>query len=206
MATRRMLGFQVSSKYTIHPLHDNLDGRDWDVNTPLKIVSLDPAIKNLAIRVEIRNPDGTLKTLLYERNNFGDLEEGAMLGVIKYLETHRYLLNNPHFVIIEKQLPTNYKAVRISQHLITYFSMICRNNDVKTALVEVSPQLKSKHFCPNEKMDAKKVKKWAIVKAKEILEERCDAEGLRLLSLSKKKDDLADVVVQVEALLEVIEL
>jgi hypothetical protein len=179
--------------YEIHQIHANTD-REWRGRF-YKIVSIDPAIKNLAIRVEHRFPNGSTKAVLYERNNF---ESGTLIEILNYLESKWHLMIDPHFVIIEKQLAFNYKALRVSQHLLTFFYMKCQNNPVKTIIVEIDPKLKSKFFT-SVKMNPKEVKKWAVGKAEEILVANNDLESLARMKSSKKKDDMADVVVQIEA-------
>jgi hypothetical protein len=104
-------------------------------------------------------------------------------------------------IIIERQMPYNYKAVRISQHVISYFISFYRhlitNKDV--LIVEVDAKLKSKALCGPKGMTDRDVKKWAIEKATELLEMRNDSVSLAILGKESKKDDLADVVCQVEA-------
>jgi len=193
----RMSGYQTGSNdYTIHNIHSD-SNRDWRGDY-YKIISIDPAVKNLAIRIEHRYPDGTTKATLFERNDFEGGEEGVLVGIMNYLNQHWYLMEDAHFVIVEKQLPFNYQAVRVSQHIISFFYMKCRNNSIRTFLIELNPQAKSRTFT-SVKMGAKEVKKWAVGKAEEILIANNDYDSLKLMKSSKKKDDMADVVVQIEA-------
>ena len=194
----RMAGYQVGSEYTIHNIHQN-ENRNWKGEW-YKIISIDPGVKNLAIRVELRHKDtNQTKHLLFERNNFEiDNEQGIMVSMLNYLESNWHLMKDPHFVIIEKQLPFNYQAVRISQHILTYFYMKCQNNDVRTFIIEISPQIKSKVFTKT-KMNPKEVKKWCVDKAYEVLRKNKDEDSITIIEESKKKDDLSDVVIQIEA-------
>ena len=116
--------------------------------------------------------------------------------------------------IIEKQMmfgkQTNPMAVKLGQHCYSYFAInYGRFKNIiefpaynKTQLlgsckVEVR---KGKNGKPVYKaIDKPSRKKWCISKAKDILELRGDSEGICMIHKSKKKDDLCDVICQLQA-------
>jgi hypothetical protein len=103
-------------------------------------------------------------------------------------------------LIIERQLPQNYKMVRISQHLISYFYMLWTDLPHQPLIVEVSPSLKGKMLGFSKRHDYD-LKEWSSAKAVEILTFHQDLESLQILTkFPGKKDDLADTVCQEEAL------
>jgi hypothetical protein len=151
--------------------------------TPNNIISIDPAIKNLAIRYEYRTYDPVkTNTILFDK-----IEIDTYSEIIHYLDQHPF---NPDCVIIEYQIPTNYKAVRVSQTLLTYYLIKYNNANI----VEVHPSLKNKVISHSNR------KLGSIIKAYEILKSHND-DGYIIMDKFKKKDDLADTVCQIESYL-----
>lgn len=142
----------------------------------------------------------------YSRTNFkSPTEAEGVSGIYSklsvFLDQYTHYYKEADLIIIERQLPTNYKAVRISQHIISYFIFFYRNTlSAKDALiVEVDSKLKSKMLATTKGMNDREVKRWAIEKARELLTMRNDEASLDILDKETKRDDLADVVCQVEA-------
>ncbi len=122
------------------------------------------------------------------------------LAAMNILLAHKDLIMNTHIVLIERQLAKNYKAVRISQHLISCLIMLMSTSVLNPLIYELDPKVKSRILAPGIKMDARQVKKWAIERAYRLLKSRGDENHKRLENKKvKKKDDLADTVIQIEA-------
>lgn len=203
------------SVYVCHNPHTiSLSNRKW--TDRIRIISIDPGITHYAIRVEERNiktPD-VIKTILYDKIGLkkteqelsSDLVSPLYTFVSTFLDQHRNLFKTCHIVLIEKQLPVNYRAVRMSQHSLTYFMFLLKNQEPQLPMFfEIDPKLKGSELGAPPYLNAKGIKVWAIEKAKELLTERGDSYGLKILNRKvngrkEKKDDLADVVCQIEAL------
>lgn len=203
------------SVYVSHNPHTvSLEKRRWPER--IRIISVDPGVTHYAIRVEERNirADGAIITLLHDKVGLKkeeqELDEGFVSKIFtfitNFLDNHKELFLTCHMVIIEKQLPINYRAVRMSQHTLTYFMVLLKNIEPNLAMFyEVAPQLKGKELGVPPNTNEKGLKQWAVVKALEILTDRGDTKGLEVLNRKvnkkkEKKDDLSDTVLQIEAL------
>ena len=190
--------------------------RKW--TDPIRVISVDPGVTHYAIRVEERNYKtvGPIKTLHFDKVGLKPEEQvlteenecRSYSFITKYLDKYLELFKTCHMVIIEKQLPVNYKSVRMSQHTLTYF-MVNLKNIVPTLpmFFEVKPQLKGKELGVPPNLNERGLKLWAIDKALELVTIRNDIKGLQILKRKdprtkrkEKKDDLSDTICQIEAL------
>jgi hypothetical protein len=189
------------SKYIEYYYHQKpKTERKW--SNYINVLSIDPGRVNLAVRIERWSIDKTITPLLFVKL---DLEEDDAISpyikALNFLDKNEELLLTVNIMVIEKQLPFNYKCVRISQHLITYFMTLTMNNDLLPSIYEIDSKLKGECLGAPKSLNDKDLKKWAVTKAIEILEARGDKYSLDILNnIGKKKDDLADTVVQVESL------
>ena len=117
--------------------------------------------------------------------------------------------------IVEKQMQfgrqINPMAIKLGQHCYSYFAF--KYGRFKSILefpayhktqvlgaAKIAGQKKTKAGKISYKtIDKPKRKKWCIEKAKEILELRNDQESLGIIKATKKKDDLCDVICQLQA-------
>ena len=172
--------------------HD--DGLLGDIPESFDVVSIDPGKVNLGFRIETRYKGGKVSTVVYDRKDLRDSEEGISVSLCNYLDSHDY--SNVKFVFIEKQLYFSAGATRVMEGCIMYFITNLRDNYMLPVIYEVLPSIKWKYLSDAK---PKKVKKWSIDVAKLLLSSRGDVDALAKLNNSKKKDDLADVVTQSEA-------
>jgi len=118
-----------------------------------------------------------------------------------FLDKYREFYDGCHFIIIERQLPQNYKATRIAQHTISYFSLFLANKPLLPAIVEISPQMKGKILGAPKGISDKQLKTWAVEEARRLLQIRQDDFSLAVLNkFATKQDDLSDTICQAEAL------
>ncbi len=189
-------------EYTLYYPHTlPIEQREWK-DDYRQFISLDPAIKNLAIRIERRYQDGRIICLFSNKFNPSDTSEYTnhlYQNIIKILDLQNEHFNNTHFILIERQIPKNHNAVRVAQHLITYFLIKLKDLLLLPSIIEVSPKLKGKMLGAPKGINERQLKTWAVAKATELAEERKDEYTLNLLKKTKKKDDLADVLCQIEA-------
>jgi len=117
--------------------------------------------------------------------------------------------------IIEKQMQfgkhTNPMAMKLGQHCYSYFAFKYGRfkKIIEFPAYHKTQVLGAEKIAGNRKQKNGKIsyktidkptrKKWCITKAKEILNLRGDKESLEQINISKKKDDLCDVVCQLQA-------
>lgn len=172
----------------------------------LKIISIDPGTVNLAFRIEKRYqakyPRGLayrVETISFELRKF-DIEVDKYQrcplyrDVTKFFQEQHDKIKGVDLVMIERQPPINYKTVRLSQHMISYFSV--RYPDAH--VIDIDPRLKGASFGLPKGTPKPELKKWAIAEAGKLLRHHDQDLTLLTLRTSRKKDDLADTVVQVE--------
>lgn len=148
-----------------------------------------------------------------------DLTEGCVKGksldpetfynMIDLLDEYKEYWDKCEVFVIEQQMAFRGKhnptAVRLGQHCYSYFCMMYGR--FKTCVefpayhkTHVLGALKTKGVGNRWKnMDKPARKKWTVVKTQEILDKRNEGDILKVLKTAKKKDDLADVVCQLQA-------
>ena len=192
-------------KFVEHYFHTkSKTDRKWN-SEYIQVVSIDPAVKNLAIRIERWNKNKKVTPVYFnkfdllkeqkERNEEEDFNYAfkSLFQLMKQLEP---MIKQSHVFIIERQLPVNYKPVRISQHIITFIATVIHDNDLLASIYEVDPKLKGEMFGAG-KLSEGELKDWAVQKALELLNLRQDKDSLDVMKLyPKKQDDLADTIMQ----------
>lgn len=180
--------------YLIHYVSNN----STFIPTKRYVVSIDPGIKNFSMRIEMINGI-QIVPVCYFVTSFADVQlEHRYNAIIDLLNKYTEFFDLTTCVIIESQLHVNYKSLRLSQHLITYFLLRMRFNQCACIIFEVSSKLKRKIFNgPKGKIE---LKKWSSIKAREIFIEEHDQWSINIIDSAKKKDDLGDVKLQKEAL------
>ena len=204
-----------SSVYICHNPHTiPLSERKW--SDRIRIISVDPGVSHFSLRVEERNikKNDIIKTLLYDKVGLkkedqeltNDNESKIFTFIHEFLDQHIDLFKTCHMVIIEKQLPVNYRCVRISQHVLTFFMVHLKNITPSLPMFfEVAPTLKGRELGAPPNLNERGIKLWAVEKAMELLYIREDNIGLGVLERKvngrkEKKDDLSDTLLQIEAL------
>lgn len=203
------------SAATFHYFHSNSeDGRVWNQNYR-QYVCIDPAHKNFALRIERRYFDGRILPVAFGKydiygeivsdpkkkatKNIKELTSTTFSKLNSRLDTHLKHYDQVHFVLVERQLPKNHKMVKVMQHVIAYFSVVMKNMPLLPWIVEIDPKLKNRIFNFG-KCDYNECKKKSIALALELLGMRQDQTSIDIMNFWKsKKDDLADVVVMIEA-------
>ena len=168
----------------------------------IQVISIDPAIKNFALRVERRYDSGLIKCILFDKLDLSDPNPNLIYkNLIDKLDCYNKIFLDCHIIIIEKQFPNSINSIiRITQHTITYFMITLKDSKLNPYIYELSPKLKSKILNAPNKLKYKELKNWSINKAIELLELRKDNFSLNIINKNKKKDDFADTVCQIEAL------
>ena len=195
---------------TLHYPHQlKLEERIWTENYR-QYISIDPAIRNLAIRVEKRYDDGQIVCLFSDKydplesvnvniENKEVLSNLLFVNITNILNKLKPYFEETHYVIIERQMVQNYKATRVMQHLISYFMIHLQDKYFLASIYEIDSKLKGKMLECEKGIRENELKKWAVQKALELAEKRKDEYTIKLINKTRKKDDLADVLCQIEA-------
>jgi hypothetical protein len=216
-----MFGLRVSKSerpdktpFTIYTTHSSTQPSPSWREDYYQVLSIDPARKNYALRIErryLRSQQGQVvsgriiplafeKVSIVMETDKETLNSEAFFRLTTFLDKYEHLYAGTHIFVIERQLPQNYKATRIAQHTLTYFMLKLKDSPLRPLIVEVDPQLKGRQLGAPKGIGDKQLKDWAVQQALELLQYRSDSESLKLLQQIKKKDDLADTICQIEAL------
>lgn len=127
------------------------------------------------------------------------LDPDIFRNMITELDKHKPLFQDVDIVLIEQQMSfgtkVNVKALKIAQACFTYWLM----RYPKVEVMEFKSFYKTQVLGAVKKLTKPQRKKFAVEEASIILNIREDYENLTELSCSKKKDDLADTLVQLQA-------
>jgi hypothetical protein len=160
------------------------------------------------------------KTILFKNNDLTkNCKKGAYLdtevyyNMIDLLDQHGSYWDNCTTIIIEKQMSfgkkNNTMAVKLAQHCWSYFAF--RYGKFKQLIefpayykTQILGASKIEKRLKNGKITYKSIdkparKKWSIIQATEIFNDRQDENTTANLNSNKKKDDLADCLNQLQA-------
>lgn len=168
----------------------------------IRVISIDPAWKNLAIRGSKRYTHGptTITMELFEKLCFHPDLPSTFRQIYDFLDSQKEYFRSANLLIIERQMLENYRMIRISQHIISYFYKLWEDQPHHPLIVEVDSKLKGWMLGFDRRRDFD-LKEWSPIKAKEILAFHCDLKSIEIMnSLTTKEDDLGDTVCQEEAL------
>ncbi len=215
---RRLRVHDEKEDFTIYHIHIQMPG--WYLGT-LQTTSIDVGIKNFAIRVERRHASGQVEPIYFNKLDFRsenvtekELSESGstkinpeiLSRITQFLFSISPILKNNNIVGVERQLAMNYKASRVYQHILTFFSLTLSQCVAPCVLVDINSKLKSDVFPGGKGLSGAALKTWAIERALELLESRGDQSSIDVIKYHKgktktKADDLADTVIQMEALI-----
>lgn len=192
--------------YTVYYPHSiDVSMRSWTQDY-YQIVSIDPNQKNYAIRIERRYKNGWITPLVFDKVT---LNKSTIESDVTICDTYQHLTSildkyvsyydSCHFIIIKRQPPQDYRAVRISTHTISYFSIRLHNTPLLSSIIELDPKLKI--LGAPKGITEKQFKAWMVEKARELLTLRQDTFSIKILNyFPTKQDDLSRTVCQAEAL------
>ncbi|AYV86289.1 MAG: hypothetical protein Solumvirus3_25 [Solumvirus sp.] len=184
-----------------------------------QMASIDPAHKNFGLRVERRWFDGRITTEFFDVFNLTPVAWESVYSVAcVVLDKILNLLKECHIIVFELQLWDNYKMTRMGQHILTHLIIrltqfpktevtpkinifgVSPPKTITPIIIEIQSSVKTRQLGGACGLNKRGIKEWAVKRALEILTERKDQKALDILNAKKKKDDLADTVVQLEAL------
>jgi hypothetical protein len=160
------------------------------------------------------------RTVLFKNNDLTkNCKKGAYLDTeVLYnmndlLDEHSSYFDKCGTILIEKQMSFGKKhntmALKIAQHCWSYFAFrYGRFKQIIEFPAYYKTQILGAHKLEtrlkNGKIKYKSIdksarKKWSVVQTIEILNDRKDSDTMSSLNSNKKKDDLADVITQLQA-------
>ena len=182
------------------------------------ITTIDPGIKNCAIRCSQYNPlTFKSKTILLCKVNFvhndllncntpgsQGLETFYYCSIFNTLDQYKYYFILSHYIAIESQYYDNPPLLRMAQHIITYLMCNVRNQGHRPYIVELKSQLKTQMLGAPPKMDKPQRKKWAVQAALYYLGYNNEPEMVEFISKQNKDDDFGDVVCYEQVMIKLI--
>jgi hypothetical protein len=128
------------------------------------------------------------------------LDQKVCLNMITELDKVKDFFDTCDIIVIEQQMSfkavQNTMAIKLAQNCASYF--LHRYGETKE-IVEFPAFHKTQVFGAPKKLSKTQRKKWATEKAISIIMERGEMETLDEITNKKKKDDLADVLVQLQS-------
>jgi hypothetical protein len=172
------------------------------------VVSCDPAVRNFALRIEKRYKSGEIVMIDCEKFDLADTPERSRYEILyDHFDRFRDKFRDVHIFVCERQLPKNFDARQIAQHAMSYFiGMRHETRIYNPVILDISSKNKGYQLGVPPKCPPPLLKKWAILRAAELFKARKDEKSYELLETYKKKDDISDTAVQIEALFRMLKL
>ena len=168
------------------------------------LASFDIGMKNFAfVILNIKNENGMNEEIPdFDVVHFENLDitnnkkEYEIRNLIDVLDSYKTLWDDCKVFLVEQQMQsrhaTNIKALKISQHVLTYFTIHYKNTK---EIIEYKSYYKTQVFNA-PKMNKPQRKKWSVEKVREILKKKSQED---LLKGIKKTDDISDTILQLLA-------
>lgn len=159
------------------------------------IASFDIGKKNFAYCVQ----DANRHIILYDCVDLTVYAKTPFIGMYIVLDKYKTIWDSCDVILVEQQMAfgrkINLTAIKLAQHCLSYFIY---NYGCFKDIIEFPAYHKTRVF-DKSKMTKPQRKKWAIIKTLEILEQRQQHDIIEFIESRKKKDDLADCFLQIEA-------
>lgn len=129
------------------------------------------------------------------------LDDVILVNMYDVLEKFSSYFDLCSIILIEQQMSfgtnkTNTMAMKLAQHCKSYF--IFKYKTTKE-IVDFPAYHKTQVFGAGKSLTKPQRKKWSVEKAIDIFMQRGDMETVQMISDKKKRDDLADVFMQLQA-------
>jgi len=120
-----------------------------------------------------------------------------------WLDLHREEYFRCHVIIVEWQLPVNYKAVRISTFILSYFHFLLKDAPLLPLILEMRSGFKDDYFPVLKPLNQNARKSMCEELGRQLLELQGDTYSLEIMrngksKRKKKQDDYADTVLMEE--------
>lgn len=163
----------------------------------MRIASFDIGKRNFALCVE--EDDRIILLENHDLTSRGDDLIPIMLEMTRVLSSHNDIFDRCNAFLVEQQMffgkSKNVMAVKLGQHCLSYF--ITRYGVLRD--IQEFPAFHKTRVYNAPKMTKPQRKKWAIDKSVQVLSDRSDPFLTSLLTDFKKKDDVADTILHIQA-------
>lgn len=195
--------------YTLNWCHSvPFEPVDWSKYEYIQTVSIDPARKHYGFRIERRYQNGIIVPIAFDKVVTEYKEEKGRMTISYtnkvvnfFLSQYNEYYDDCHIVYVERQLPQNYKVVRVMQQTLSFFESRLKDNRLLSHIYEVDPKLKGKILGAPKGLKEGALKSWSVQVGMSLLVKRQDAYSIwRLNTCKSKLDDLCDTICQAEAM------
>lgn len=114
-------------------------------------------------------------------------------SMFKIMDDHKDIWDQCETFLIERQMTTNFQALKLSHYLEAYLKIYYPNKKI----LNYNASIKTKKLGAVDLKDKKDRKKWTIQYVSKLL----TGDNLRYFTNLKKQDDIADVVCMIESYL-----
>lgn len=168
----------------------------------MKVGSFDMGIHNFAFCIERYDDPSSLGEFILLENI--DICFGKKRPTVEYIieqctnTLDKFFLefSDCDYILIENQMTKNRKAQLLQHHCYSYFFIKLRNS--KTKIINFSSRKKTNMLDAPKGMDARERKKWSANTVLQMFNDRV-GEKYDIFREMKKKDDIADCVLQIQA-------
>lgn len=201
---------QDKRKYVIHYTHNRQRmPSDWSEDY-YQVSSFDFGPVNLGIRIERNYKNGYVEPILFEHiipNENGEAPISTLFGSISsYLDSIDEQLSQCHIHTYERQLPINYKSIRVQQHVQTHIQSRYTNSRLLPIFMEMDATLKGSELGAPKGLPKREYKLWLKQKALDMFIARGDTVSFDKLNNAKKFDELSDVTCQLKAAYKILNI
>jgi len=177
-------------------------------NDEFKIMSIDPGVKNFAVRIEIIS-NITFKTIKLLYYNLIDVRHDKnkkvkeqnvfkiIMNIKYYLKEMENIIEGCNFILIEEQIGVNSIPNNIFYFMIGYFI----NKYKECNILGISPKLKSKYLKFPKGLKGKRLKDHTRDFIMKSFEDEGDIESIEIINRFDKKDDLADTKAMIKSII-----
>lgn len=194
--------------HTKKPFNDDYN-RFWNQDYR-QLAIFDIGYENLARRIARRhmNPQ-KIEVIAYDKIPISlETDEDGFRVLFNELETWLEMFKSSylesHIIIIEWQLPQNYKAVRISTFILAYFYFLLKDSPLLPLMCEMRSGFKDEYYPELKTLNQNARKSKCVEIGIKILEAQEDFYSLAIIEggtsrkKKTKKDDYADLVIMEE--------
>jgi hypothetical protein len=155
------------------------------------------SITNLGRTIVVENKNVTTGTANKRKSL---LDKDVFMNLTRVLDDYSEYWDKCSYIIIEQQMSFGRKhntmAIKIAQHTYSYF--IFKYGNFKF-LHEVPSYYKTQVLGAEKQMDKPARKKWAVVEARKMWEQRKDEKTIQKLDRVRKRDDMSDCLLMTTA-------
>lgn len=180
----------------------------WGKQDYRQIITIDIGFTNLCLRISRRYiKPKKINVIAFEKtqvkiDNDEDGHRVLFNDLNQWFDRYRERYFETHVIIIEWQLPQNYKAVRISTFILTYFFLLLKNAPLLPLILEMRSTFKDDYFPVLKPLNQHARKNKCVEIALDLLKNQEDYTSIEVMSQKKngkkKQDDYADTALMEE--------